>query len=433
MIKKIITMSKDEIIAYLTENKINFSDKQAVPELKALAIAELTKGKAGTANHVDLMKKEEKEKARLENRAIEILQRAEKINKALKGAKDATERTAIIDSFDDELGLGDYIRESFDGIDQADEVLIANDLPASKIITNLPVRILDQVIAKVEVQYPLMNLRQLEMVKNGLKEIFYKDFRDVSNKSGFSDVEMSDYNMGSEPVTKKTYKVDTEISKGYDILDKILNDVTVTPGLFIALINDFVMAVVRPFAKKFYARFMTFLDKVDSYDETISFPNGSDPKAKAKIVYEKLVSLQTPSRNHLKKAITGFAKTLEYVLKPENAVLILNKEYAGNYKYDLSSMTFQLGEITIKVKEIIVLDFAGLKEYSEEVGATALTDNEVILMEVGVYNEIIHYSASKIVNTPKLKTTFNRYDRVGNYRRLDKILIGFKTAPKPAK
>lgn len=425
--KKIVavtTMKTKEVEKELNALEIVFDKTLSLNEKKELLIGALL-----TQSTVKEFKEENLSEDALKKRATEIIEVAQVHNAVLGDMETEEERRIYIENLQDEIApaVAEHIIAVFPDLIEQFDTIVVSDLPASQILTNLPVRVIDQMIVKVLVNYPLMGLVQKEMVTNGLKQIFYKDYRDTDDKSGFANVEIGDYNMGTEPVFQETKQVDTEIHKGYDLLSTLLNDVTVTVGLFVGLIKDFVYAIAKPFAKKMYARFVTFLDTTTSYDEIITF-TAADAKTKAKEVSNKLVELQTPSRNNLKKKPDGSALALEYHLQSTNANLILNKKYATDYKYDLVAGTFQFGEIKLNVKSITVVDFDRLAEYTENSPATDILKGlEVILVEDGVYQEMVHYSATKQVNTPKLKEVFHRYDRLGNYRRKDKILLGFKS------
>lgn len=419
----ITKMTKKQLEDEFKDLDITYDPALKVDEMKTILINRELIQEVKTEMHEENLSEGD-----LKKRAADILNTAAKHNEVLQGLKTKEERQAYIETLNDDIApeLGEYLLKSFPELNDAP----ASDLPASQILTNLPIRIVEQMIANILVTYPLMNMAQREVVTNGIKDLFYKDYRDVNNTSGYADVVIGDYNQGVEPTFQETYKVDTEIHKGYDILSSVLNDVTVTVGLFVSLIKDFTMAIARPFAKKMYQRFITFLDTTDSYDEVVTF-SANDAKTKAKEVYSKIIELQTVSRENLKKKPDGSAIALEYNLSTANAHLVINKKYATDYKYDLSAGTFQLGEIVLPVKTIAVLDFDRLSGYSETNPASnVLKGLDLILVEDGVYQEMIHYSATKQVNTPKLKEVFHRYDRLGNYRRKDKILIGFK--PKPA-
>ncbi|MCS5737200.1 hypothetical protein, partial [Herbiconiux daphne] len=78
----------------------------------------------------------------------------------------------------------------------------------------------------------------------------------------------------------------------------------------------------------------------------------------------------------------------------------------------------------MKVGEIVETDMTLLEEYSNVATASQVLKNyKVILIEKGIYNFIMHYSATKQDNTPKLKQVFHRYDRFGSYRHKNKIAI----------
>lgn len=312
---------------------------------------------------------------------------------------------------------------------------ITQDLTASKVLTTLPVRVVDQLITRALVDYPLMNVAHVETVRNGLKQIIYTDYRDGDNKSGFADVVIGDFNAGLEPVFTETFQALTEFHKGYDILDSMLNDVTVSAGLFLSIVDDYARAILQPFAKRMFQELVSALDtnETGTYDEVVEIKvTGTTPveiaREKAKAIYAKLQGLNTPSRKHLKHLPTGASKALEFRAKTEDLIAIISTAYASSYKYDLTANTFQLGEINMKFKEVVELDFSLLQDYSLVTSASqVLKDYEVLFIQPEKLNIIKHYQGTKTVNTPKLKTVTHTYAKFDTFKRKDKIALAFKT------
>lgn len=463
-IKKIINMSDKEFITYVKKNKITIEgiefDTENVTIFKNALILKYQEEYLNS----EVSKKTKQLKAKLEQQKVALDAAQEALDELTgeddendetdengltpveKNAKlieaEAAKQTEIINSLKTEAERKAYITALGNtmGAAMSDEVdsVFANfvtladtqpstDLPTSEIITNLSIRLIDQTISNLSVTYPLMNLVVTKVVANGIKEIFYKDYRDSDNVSGYDDVTIADFNQGREPVFSEAYQVNKNIHKGWDVLSSLLNDVTLSLGLFVALIKDYTMAIGRPFAKVMFQRFITFLDTPAVYDEVLTF-KGTTAKDKAKEFYKKIVTLSAPSRTHLKKSIRGTTKGLETSIPQTQLHVILNVDYAADYKYDLTANTFQLGEITIKVASITVVDFKTITpEYSTEAAHT-LDKTEVILFQYGAYNEMIMFSAAKTMNTPKLKTVIHRYDRIGNYRAKDKLIIKYEKA-----
>lgn len=425
-----LKLAKEAIVAELTAQGATFETDLTKAELVEKLFNDYAEKPVQTENKVEALTEEQ-----LEKKSKRILDKATEINELLAGAKTAEEREAILKGIDTELPIMQDLLVAFPNIlDPASPVETADDLPASRIITSLPVRVVEQAVNSILTEeYELMKYVSQEDVRNGIKQELYGDFRDADETSGFANVSIDDYNQGIEPVFSEVYKVDIEIHKGMDILSAMLNDVAITAGTYVALIQDVVRGIARPFAKRIYQEVINFLDSdasaTGNYDEVVAF-TGADTKAKAKEFHKFLISKNTTSRTNLTKKPSGSTKPLEHKVKASNLAIIINADFATDYKYDLTAMTFQLGEIKLPVKSIEVLDFTKLAEYAKTPASSKLKDMEIIGIEDGVIKLIKHYSGTKIVDTPKLKSVIHRYDRFGIYRLKNKILFAFtkKTA-----
>ncbi len=460
-LKKVMEMDVANLVKYANKNKIpvtngedlettrkeviNFISEEASKEAKKLeedkenAVADALsqkdakeevekKLKAAVKKAVTDSAKESTDEENLKKRTKQILIKAAEINENLNSFDTEEERQIAIDTFTAEYDAADLVDTLFPTLaaDAADAP-IASDLPLSEIITSLPVRVVDQMVRKALVKYKLMSLVNLTTVTNGIKQELYSDYRDADNTSGYSDVEVADYNMGIEQKFTETYPARIDIHKGYDILDTMLNDVTVTFGLFAAYINDFDIAISRPIAKRMYQRFVGFLGETTNFDEVITFSDQTDAKIKAKEIHNYLIGIQTASRDNLKVMPNGATRPLEYEQKLEETTLIFNAKYAVDYRYDVTANTFNIGEITLGVKKIMVLDFNKIATYIDDATLKAeFKKHQVLVYTDGVYQEIQHYDGTKIVDTPKLKKVLHKYLRVGNYRLKNKLLTAFQ-------
>ncbi len=363
----------------------------------------------------------------LKNHAKDLIARTNEFNEALEAAPD---REEFIREVEEQLNLQPGAFQAlFPSIftsDQSDPVVVNDDLPVSDIFTTLNVRVLNQTIVDLAITYPFMSIVVTKQTTLGVNDIFYKDYTDTDSQAGYDDVTINDFNPGTYKRFKETFKVDTNIHKGYAILNSVLNDIVLTPGLFAALINDFTYAIARPFAKKMFSRFINKIDDDTFYDEVVALPKATDTDGKIKALKTKLLALSTPSRSHLKKLPNGATIGLEYQSTPSNLVLILNSDLAVKYAYDTKANAYNIGQVEVKVGQVIESDLSLIEAYSDN-STKVLAGYDMILMEKGVYEEYIKYSATTSVNTPKLKTVFHRYDRLGNLRRKDKIAIAFKT------
>lgn len=337
---------------------------------------------------------------------------------------DVNERASFVDMLqEDTPALAKEFEKHFPNFRSAKDFTRATqpatDLPMSEIITNLPLRVIEQeIISQVE-DYPLAQLIPTEFVRNGIKDVFYNDFNDADVESGFGDVVIGDFNPASSPVFKDTFKVDKELHKGFPIMDALLNDIMLNPSGFVALINSVVWNMSKPISNRIYKEFITYLENDANADEKVAI-TGTDAKTKAKELHLKLISLGQTSRGHLKAQFNG--KKLEHRLPSTRATLILNSKYATDYKYDLTAMTFQLGEITIPVKQILVVDFEELKEYSADVANSKLADIEYVIWEDKNFNMIFHYQATKVMNTTRMKSVVHTYMRYGVFKRKNRYL-----------
>lgn len=421
-----LKLSKDEIIAELVANGATFETALSKQELVEKLFNDYAKKDPKTEDKLDSLSEKE-----LELKSKRILEKATEINTLLSNAKTQEEREAILKGIDAELPIMQDLLTAFPNIlNPASPIETASDLPASKIITSLPVRVVEQMVNSILTdEYELMKYVSQEEVRNGILQIFYGDFRDADEVSGFANVSIDDYNQGHEPIFSETYQVDVEIHKGMDILSSMLNDTAITIGTYVALVQDVVRGIARPFAKRIYQEVINFLDSdasaTGNYDEVVEF-TGADTKAKAKEFHKFLISKNTTSRTNLTKKPSGSTKALEHKVKATNLAIIINADFATDYKYDLTANTFQLGEIKLPVKSIEVLDFAKLAEYAKTPATSKLKDMEIIGIEDGVIKLFKHYSGTKIVDTPKLKSVIHRYDRFGLCRLKNKILFAFK-------
>lgn len=419
-------LSKLELVAELKARGVTFETTLAKSELVDLLFNEFAEGSVKSIDNGGATSSE----ADLKKHAEKLLEKATELNELFKSATTPEARQAIVDALDAELGIKSDLEATFANLyapaPQADgSELVASDLPTSSIITALPMRVIEQMVNKIVLDYPLVKYANIQQVANGIKQEIYKDFRDADSLSGFADVTIADYNQGIEPLFTETYRADVEIHKGFDILSSVLNDVTLSAGLWVALVQDQLFAIARPFAKRIYEMVVTYLDTSANFDEQVQFTSDKILD-KAKQMFIWLTKKKTPSRTNLVVKPSGSSKALEYALKSGNAHLVLNSAFASDYSFDLRANTFNLGEITLDVKSIDVLDFEEVAKYSKVASGGTLKDQEVLVIEDGVIQIITHYSASKEVNTPKLKSVFHRYDRLGMYRKKDKLLASFK-------
>lgn len=324
-----------------------------------------------------------------------------------------------------------------DGIDY--NGLMKNGIPTttSEIIANIPTAIVEQRVNDISIDYPLMGLVTSKMVRNGILQMFYKDTKTTGTKSGFKDVTMKDFNQGRYPQFTEILRVTEEISAGYDILDSILNDVTIQASLFVSLINDYVYAIARPLAEKNYERLLSYLDTTDNYmlikEFTKATPDQlkSNPKIQTEINAQELAEFvilaRTPNRINLTQKPNGSPKILQHIFDPEKAVIVMNAKYATNYTYNLLANTFNMGKILLPFAKIIVLDFDVLNA-SLPKSNQFLKESELLIFENGGIMDLVHYNGAKTINTPKLKSVTNVYTRRGMHFDKTKLSVRFKVA-----
>lgn len=418
---------KDEVIVALENYGLKFDAKSSITELKTILIKHILTEIA----QVNIQENTQDEQ-KLAAQAEKIIADAEHLQESFEKMSEE-ERAAYFQILEEQNpALAEIFDKHFPKFKKAGDytraATPATDLPFSEIIQNLPIRVVEQVIISQVEEYPLANQISIEMVRNGMKEVFYNDFTATDNESGFGDVKIGDYNPALSPVFKDTYKVDTEIHKGMPILDRVLNDITLTPATFVAIINNVVWGIGKPISHKLFQEFVAYLDTDANYDESIAM-TGTDAKGKAKEVLNKMYQLGQTSRGHLKATFDG--KKLEHRLISQRASLILNSKYATDYKYDLSSMTFQLGEITLPVKSIQIVDFEELKEYAADPATSKLGDIELIIAEDKHFNMIGHYQATKVVNTTRMKSVMHTYMRYGIFKRKNRYLGKFTKPAAP--
>ncbi len=399
-----ITDDKDQKIIDL-QDQLKKSNKKLKDAEKYLNKKHISAGKTDDYQTMVLNAKKIVEKANAIDDEIRGLP-ANKVNDRLKA------------EFKD-LGFDDVPQEMFDAV--------ASDLPPSKVLSTIPIRVVEQMLAKATVNYPLSDKQNIQFWTNGLKQFFYRDYRDMDDRSGYGDVEIGDFNQGNGKGYQETINTTILKGQGYDMLNEVLRDFDVmSVGVWIALITDYNFNVVRPYAKYFYQQAIKFFTTAENFDGTTTFV-GTDSKDKAKELWQKLVNLQTPSRTHLTtKLADGTDMKLEYQLKAENTQLIFNKKYASNYRFDLTSGLFQLGEIKLPANQVEIVDFDTVTEY--DATATDLASTEVLLIDKGVYVQGFHFNASTVVVTTRLKSVFNQYIKHSPYKMKNKILWRFKNS-----
>lgn len=312
--------------------------------------------------------------------------------------------------------------------------IMAKGIPntVSEIISGIDTALVEQVILNISMEYPLMNTVKEEKVRNGIKQMFYQDMKQTGNKSGFSPVEIKDYNQGRAPIFSETIKATTEISAGYDILSEMLNDITIKQSLFVALVNDYIYAIARPLAQKNYARLLSMLDNKDNFQQVLEFTKTTDEvknpqvKINAKELAEFVISAKTPNRKMLTKKPKGATTNLQYKFDPKNAVVIMNRDYATNYTFDLKAGTFNMGEVSMPFGDIIVLDFDILNDSIDGTSTNFLKDSEVLIIEKDAFWDIVHFTGSKTIDTPKLKMVRNEYTRRTMFLKKTALTVRFK-------
>lgn len=426
-----------ETIAKLKETLrlIRLTEKTLRTENEKLKATIETGSSPSATIETNIVEKELTEEQKLENQAEQILKDATEINELFFNSASDEERDIVLDALDKKTpGMKDALKRVYTKMTRAgtgtpSPDIFASDLPVSEIFTDHSIRIIEQSLISMSQSFPLTDLINFEMVSNGVKELFYHDYGSTDNEKGYTDVKMEDFNGGGYQTGKVQYKVTKDLHAKFKTLNAVLNDITLSPGLFVSLVNHIESGIAIPFQETYYKEHITFLDTAASYDKEESFPNAASPKDKAKQLFEYLVTLETPSRSHLKYKPVGFSRNIRKKINTSDLVMLVNKKYAGDYKYELAAGTYQLGEIQLPVGEIRTVDF-------ETIDADILTgtttgffkEKEVILIEKGVYNIIQHYSAQTHTKTPKLFSITHRYDRYGAYKRLDKFLGAFKTA-----
>jgi hypothetical protein len=240
--------------------------------------------------------------------------------------------------------------------------LVASDLPLSEVLTNLSIRVVEQIITKTALKYPMMNLLNITNRQNGVFDIFYRDYRDNFVRKGTDNVVIGDFNQGINPIVKETAIADIYTSNGFDQLSSLLNDTMINVGNFATLLGDFGLFIARPLAREMYQMVIKSLNTTENYNELITFAD-NDTKLKAKEIANKILSIKTPSRTHLKSTISGLPRQLEYNSMDDELVLLISSKYATDYNYDFTANVYQLGEIKINVSAIEVVDFTQFKGY----------------------------------------------------------------------
>lgn len=76
--------------------------------------------------------------------------------------------------------------------------------------------------------------------------------------------------------------------------------------------------------------------------------------------------------------------------------------------------------------DIIVLDFDILNNSIDGTSTNFLKDSEVLIIEKDAFWDIVHFTGSKTIDTPKLKMVRNEYTRRTMFLKKTALTVRFK-------
>ncbi len=285
----------------------------------------------------------------------------------------------------------------------------------------------EQMLTLFNPNYPLQQLFISQGTKSGQFTQFYRPYDSTTdNHNGTEDVTIGDYNPSVPTVSQTVYKVDSSISKKMRIYSDVINEFTFSPALFNTLLNDVGQKLILPLTRENYIRQLGVLKTELSTADSIEIVNtgAASAASDAKIIHNKLIELLNPNPNYIIKAadqtVTGAKDlTIEKTTKSDDLLLVLDKNYGAQYKYDLAANTFNRDDIKlpIPIENVLIVDMSAIAKYVD------LNVDIGFIVEKGAFKNLIHYKQRKAVITPKLYDVITEYWRMKNIRIYDKYLI----------
>lgn len=342
---------------------------------------------------------------------------------------------------------------------------IAQGYSYSKIIKDLIVVSSQQNLFAAEFDFAPLANQKITTIPNGAFQRLYRDDyqgssylnNDVYNttttgesttaETGYDDVTINNWNGKLNQTFTEYYQTNQNYSRKVKLLDNMLDNVTYTQAMFMALVKN--MNYMFDFSYKIFnfQRFLNFLN-VNTYQKTFTYdanfiqaPTDEASAWKAKVNAQKLftdlktylLNTKTPSRTWLTGLLPGqganIAKQpLIYDGKNKKRVLLIDNSVANFLDANLYAGTFQLEKLDLPDNLTIHrVDFNQMKEwYDFTTGGTIAKQVKGnpywILMDDDVYLEYRFYKGVKVVDTPNLYQIANIREERGFARNKMSIM-----------
>jgi len=128
-------------------------------------------------------------------------------------------------------------------------------LKPSQIFNNLGILPIEQMISITKKDYPLADLVPVEIVKNGVKMIFYADFKNTDELAAYEvpdDYVGKLYQTDEAVADYETFFTNYDIHKGLLMPDSVLNDFTNSTSIWMAIFENVSYQLSHSINKKFY-------------------------------------------------------------------------------------------------------------------------------------------------------------------------------------
>ena len=314
--------------------------------------------------------------------------------------------------------------------------------PENEIITSLNNFARDMLNSKESYEYVLSQLFHKENTWSGEKIYSYEELVSGDSTSPYDDVTITDFNGGLNKVAAEIMTAKKEVNLKTKILDKTLMTFLTSPSeaSWIALFSE-TSNIIK---KRDMTLESDYLSMIDNSVIEVNTDGIDDVNSKGdsvnKMIYSKLISLQTTSKKHEGVGTNGVITTKDgatvnpaKVFSPSDFVLIKSPSFEVNTTFDGERTFFNWNAKQIQLNRVITLDL-GIYEAAEGITfSTILPDAfKAILIHKDLLQTIEIWNGTKVVNTPKLYQIVHNYVKYGIYRLLDKPAFVFQPATPAA-
>lgn len=367
---------------------------------------------------------EDKQKDIVALNEAQVRAMASQLESKLSNLATQEEKDAVLSQAFAEVGL-DYA-----GI----QALIGEQtLDPSQIFNTLGWFPIEQVLVATSRRYKFADLIPTVRVENGKKLNYVIDYFDGDTRKAYSKTDYQFdpiHNPDGNEMDSEEYKTTIDFHKGFWVADTMLNDITKSATLFLAITNNLIMNIAVPMEKRFYQLRLEMIGNLlgdvsttavptDWAEQTIDFTaTGADG-------YEALVELQNfldslgdTSRSNIpaRYKFANITKNLEGYIDLSGYRLIVPIAFKNMLDVMLKSPRFHDKFINLRV-EYIAVDYD--KTFGEYNGDTnylkAANSCDMRLVPVGAHEVIVHYDGTKMLDNANFSKVVHAWARFGKY------------------